>query len=313
MAEPGAWHSACLVTPGVVSRRYSFIIANRTSGAVHRVTLPVRPAAAIIAAILALPIGWALEARRSAQAEIDRLQLQNVRLEIETSSNRATATELMADIASLRVAIANLSGRSGLDPVMRRSVDRLPETLRVAAVGVNDSVEPSPRQTFGLLSDLLGTLDTRLQVVRRGVALREALAGATPNVWPADGWLSSAYGYRRDPFTGERDFHHAVDISTRRDQPVYAAAIGRVAAAGRSGNYGNLIEIDHGFGLNTRYGHLSKFAVTAGDTVQRGDLIGYAGATGRATGYHVHYEVWANDRTINPLRLLPETRPAAAN
>ena len=297
----------------MIPRRYAFIIADRTSGVVHRFTLRVRPAVAVVAAILALPIGWTVHARWTAQTEIDRLQLQNARLEIENSSYRATAAQLSGDIVSLQAAMANLSSRSDIDPLLRRSVDRLPETLRTAAVGAKNAVGSSPGQTFDLLSDLLGALDNRLAVVRHGVARREALAEATPNTWPADGWLSGAYGYRRDPFTGEREFHPAVDISTRRGQPVYAAATGRVASADASGAYGNLIEIDHGFGLNTRYGHLSRFAVAAGDTVQGGDVIGFAGATGRATGYHVHYEVWANGRTINPLRLLPETRPAAAN
>ena len=297
----------------MIPKRYAFIVADRTSGAVHRFTLPVRPAAAVMAALLAVPIGWTFHARWDAQAHIGSLQLQNARLEVENASYRATATELTSGIASLQAAITSLSSRTGLDPVVRRSVDRLPEPLRAAAVGAGDTMSAPPGQTFDLLGDLLGTLEHRLQVVRHGVALREALASATPTRWPADGWLSGSYGYRSDPFTGERNFHPAVDISTRRGQPVYATATGRIASADRSGDYGNLIEIDHGFGLNTRYGHLAEYAVVAGDTVQRGDVIGYAGATGRATGYHVHYEVWANGRTINPLRLLPETRPAAAN
>ena len=91
------------------------------------------------------------------------------------------------------------------------------------------------------------------------------------------------------------------------------AAPGRVASASRNGAYGNLVEIDHGFGLTTRYGHLSDFSVTPGDTVLRGEIIGSVGATGRATGAHVHYEVWAGDRTINPMRLLAESRPETAN
>ncbi len=299
--------------PGMMPRRYSLIVADRASGVIHRFTMPVRPAAALIAAVLALPIGWTLHARWSAQAEIGRLQLRNARLELENSSYRASTTELTGDIASLQLAIINLSSRIGPGPGTGRSLDRLPETLRVAAVGPGRAAGEAPLRAFGLLSDLLGTLDHRLRVVQRGVAQREALAEATPTMWPTDGWLSAAYGYRSDPFTGEREFHPAVDISTRRGQPVYATALGRVSAASRSGNYGNLIEIDHGFGLNTRYGHLAQFAVNPGDTVGRGDLIGYAGATGRATGYHVHYEIWANGRTINPLRLLPESRPVSAN
>ena len=106
-------------------------------------------------------------------------------------------------------------------------------------------------------------------------------------------------------------FHGRHQVARDQEEARLAA---RVLAASRRGNYGNLIEIDHGFGLNTRYGHLSEFAVRLGETVQRGDVIGYAGDTGRATGYNVHYEVRANGRTINPLRLLPGSlAPVSAN
>ncbi len=80
-----------------------------------------------------------------------------------------------------------------------------------------------------------------------------------------------------------------------------------------TGNYGNLVEVDHGFDLTTRYGHLAEFAVSVGDTVQRGDVIGYVGATGRATGYHVHYEVRTANRTIDPMRLIARSDTASAN
>ena len=168
-------------------------------------------------------------------------------------------------------------------------------------------------RTFDRLHGLLDSLGSQLDWVRRGVAYREALADATPIIWPAEGWISATYGYRQDPFTGERDFHPAVDISTHRGQPVYATATGRVHSAARNGAYGNLVEIDHGFDLTTRYGHLSEFAVEVGDTVLRGDVIGYVGATGRATGYHVHYEIWSAGRTVNPMQLLGQTRTASAN
>ena len=108
-------------------------------------------------------------------------------------------------------------------------------------------------------------------------------------------------------------FHHAIDISTAEGQPVYATASGLVLSAARNGHYGNLVEIDHGFGLRTRYGHLAGFSVGLGDTVQRGDIIGSVGATGRATGYHVHYEIWSDDRTVNPMRLLKRSRQISAN
>ncbi len=296
----------------MIRRRYAIIVADRATGAVRRFTLSLGLAVVVATAAVGIPLGWMLHTGLDAHAEILRLQSSNARLEIENSGYRATATELIGNIASLQALIDNLAARTPLDVVrVRAAVERLP--ARLAASLRPDAPVPIASQTFGHLRHLLDALGRELQAVRRGVALREALVEATPTLWPAAGWVSAAYGYRRDPFTGVREHHPALDISTRPGEPVHATATGLVAAAKRSGAYGNLVEIDHGFGLLTRYGHLSTFAVRPGDTVQRGDLIGYAGATGRATGNHVHYEVWVNGRTINPLRLIAPADALAAN
>jgi murein DD-endopeptidase MepM/ murein hydrolase activator NlpD len=109
---------------------------------------------------------------------------------------------------------------------------------------------------------------------------------------------------RADPFTGKRDFHPGLDISANTGTPIFATASGKVELAAPSGDYGNLVVVDHGYGLVTRYGHLSKFLVWQGSEVKRGDVVGYVGSTGRATGPHLHYEVLANGKLINPLQLL---------
>ena len=101
-----------------------------------------------------------------------------------------------------------------------------------------------------------------------------------------------------------RRFHEGIDIVADRGQPVFATAEGEVTKAGYSGDYGNLVVIKHSFGLETRYGHLTRAAVTPGQTVHRGDVVGFVGSTGRSTSPHLHYEVWLNSRLINPLRLL---------
>jgi murein DD-endopeptidase MepM/ murein hydrolase activator NlpD len=162
-----------------------------------------------------------------------------------------------------------------------------------------------------VLRDLLGGLESRLRNVRTQVERREALAAATPSIWPTQSfWLSGSFGTRNDPFSGERGFHSGLDLSTDKGQPVYATADGEVELASYSGDYGNLVVLEHGFGLSTRYGHLSAFAVKPGQTIRRGQVIGYVGATGRATGAHLHYEILANGKLLNPLQLLtqPSTR-----
>ena len=110
-----------------------------------------------------------------------------------------------------------------------------------------------------MLRELLGGLESRLLNVRKQVERREALAAATPSIWPAHGWVTGWFGGRSDPFTGEAGFHQGLDISLEKGQPVYATADGTVELAAYSGDYGNLIVLDHGFGLATRYGHLSGF------------------------------------------------------
>lgn len=296
--------------------RYSFLIADRTSGVVRRFTVAVRPTLAVGTAVLVSLVAMTLHAHWTTGAEIERLRMNKATLAVENASYRAVVEELAGQMSLLETAMSDLGERSELDPRSRRVIDRLPARFRASAFDA--SVLPgwqdpalTGTHTFGLLQDLLRNLERRLQVVRHSVARREALAAATPSIWPADGWLSAAYGYRSDPFTGVRTFHSAVDISTHKGQPVYATAGGRIQAASPNGAYGNLVVIEHGFRLKTLYGHLLDFAVKEGDTVTRGDVIGYVGATGRATGMHVHYEVLVNDRPMNPQRLLPPRQLSA--
>jgi murein DD-endopeptidase MepM/ murein hydrolase activator NlpD len=162
----------------------------------------------------------------------------------------------------------------------------------------------APDTSFGVLRDILGVIEQRLASVRNGVDKRQALASATPSIWPIAGWISSGFGSRRDPFSGDQDFHPGLDISGVQGQQIHAPADGIVSSAGYNGNYGNQITIDHGFGLTTRYGHLSRFAVVIGQQVRRGEVIGYVGSTGRSTSAHLHYEVLMNGQLTNPLQLL---------
>jgi murein DD-endopeptidase MepM/ murein hydrolase activator NlpD len=180
-------------------------------------------------------------------------------------------------------------------------------SLAIAEAVSSLSPLSSPEDTFGVLRDLLQGLENRLTSVRRNVEKREALAAATPSIWPAHGWLTGTFGGRPDPFTGEPDFHQGIDIATDKGDPVYATADGIVTSAAPAGEYGNLIVLTHAFGLSTRYGHLSRFNVRPEQHVARGDVIGFVGSTGRSTGAHLHYEILANGRKINPLQLLTQS------
>jgi len=132
-------------------------------------------------------------------------------------------------------------------------------------------------------------------------------ANSAPNLWPVQGQVTGSFGERIDPFNGEGAFHSGVDISSPVGTPIVAPADGNVVFSDSMGGYGRMIILDHGNGISTRYGHLSGFAVMAGQAVHRGDVIGFVGDSGRSTGPHLHYEVRINDTPVNPYKYLRMT------
>jgi murein DD-endopeptidase MepM/ murein hydrolase activator NlpD len=133
-----------------------------------------------------------------------------------------------------------------------------------------------------------------------GNAIPQGINGAPEDIHVPSGTVTSAFGWRRDPFTGAARFHNGVDIAMAYGRDIQAAAAGRVVFAGEQGSYGNAVVIEHPSGQQTRYAHLSAIGVQAGDEVGEGQVIGQAGATGRATGVHLHFEVVSNGRSRNP-------------
>lgn len=129
-------------------------------------------------------------------------------------------------------------------------------------------------------------------------------ASEEPNLWPVEGQITSSFAERVDPFLGEGAYHRGVDISTSYGRAVIAPADGVVEYADWMSRYGMLVILQHANGFSTRYGHLSGFAVMQGQRIHRGDIIGYVGMSGRATGPHLHYEVRINDNPVNPFSYL---------
>jgi murein DD-endopeptidase MepM/ murein hydrolase activator NlpD len=125
-----------------------------------------------------------------------------------------------------------------------------------------------------------------------------------PTLWPVAGRITGSFGERIDPFNGEGAFHRGVDISTGFGSRILAPADGVVIFAGEMNGYGRLVEVDHGHGIITRYGHMSAFAVADGQHLSRGQTIGYVGLSGRSTGPHLHYEVWVHNTPVNPYKFL---------
>ena len=304
--------------PSIWSRRFTVVFVDRTSGVGRRATIHLGWTLATVAFLFTVPVLVGLGIRWATVAEIDSLRSSVTTLGAENANFKGATGELATQIVSLQGVIEELAVRANLDPAAARAMQKLPAVIKDRAMG-GDETAPrrsamvaaalaAPEDTFGVLRDALGRLELGLRSVRTDVERREALAAATPSIWPTVGWVSSWFGHRQDPFTGDGGQHSALDISTDKGRPVIATADGVVESAEWNGNYGNLLVIDHGFGIKTRYGHLAGFAAKAGTRVRRGDLVGYVGATGRATGPHLHYEILANGQLINPFGYLGSLR-----
>jgi murein DD-endopeptidase MepM/ murein hydrolase activator NlpD len=295
------------------SGRFTVVVASQATGVVRRFTVALRPALGLVLLVFSVPVLIGLGARWSASSELAFLRRSNAELRVENQSFRAATGELTGQIGALQSVLADLSGRGELDATTRVAMTTLPALVRSQARGGTDREQTralldaamrSPDDTFGVLKGVLGSLERHLDIVRVDVERRAEVASATPSIWPSLGWLTSGFGIRPDPFNGRPSSHLGLDISGNRGDPVRVTANGTVDSAEWAGEYGNLVVVSHAFGLKTRYAHLSKISVRKGASVQRGDVLGYVGATGRATSPHLHYEVWANGRPVNPIRLL---------
>jgi len=174
---------------------------------------------------------------------------------------------------------------SMLDPLIVRA-----ESLRLQVMSLYHQAELQ-ESTFGQLTETVNKMNSRWS--------------KRPAIWPTNGRLTSHYGYRIHPFTGLRLHHEGLDIANSIWTPVYATADGLVKEVSSQTYFGNVVRITHNNGeFLTLYAHLQKAAVTAGQAVKRGDVVGYIGNSGRSTGPHLHYEVRRNDRVVDPMAFI---------
>lgn len=179
-------------------------------------------------------------------------------------------------------------------------------------IGGAETPEPTAADRLDTLLDLrydrlkesLLVEGKNLEVLCEKLDARRTYLESLPSLWPARGLVASGFGVRLSPFTDTKVFHRGLDIVATKESPARAAAGGRVVRSGFESLYGNLVVIDHGNGYRTVYAHLAEKAVAEGDTVQKGDVIGKVGETGRTTGPHLHYEVHVNGLPVNPIRFL---------
>jgi murein DD-endopeptidase MepM/ murein hydrolase activator NlpD len=171
----------------------------------------------------------------------------------------------------------------------------------------DDPASASLQQLYALRSSAMnGTASVGIGMGElRDTSIRDWMRlAAAPTLWPVMGRITSSFGERNDPFNGEGAFHRGVDISSDIGTRIIAPADGIIRFADFMNGYGRTVMIDHGNGISTLYGHLSGFAVTAGQLVRRGDAVGYVGQSGRSTGPHLHYEVRIFNTPVNPSKYL---------
>jgi murein DD-endopeptidase MepM/ murein hydrolase activator NlpD len=164
---------------------------------------------------------------------------------------------------------------------------------------------PAKETDLGDIEQATVALESELRQIKEVFDKSQLKLSSTPRGWPVRGYITDGFGWRRNPFGGrDTEMHSGLDISTNPGTAIEATADGIVIFAAFTGGYGNIVVIDHGYGITTRYGHMNSIEATVGQHVSRGSVIGTVGSTGRSTAPHCHYEVRLHDRPVNPLNYL---------
>ena len=228
--------------------------------------------------------------------QVERLRRQNEELRQANAAFEQSVTDLQGKLGDYESRTRKLAIVAGLD------------SFEGGEAGIGG--EAAEAADLDLLDYRANRLSGRLDRVEAKLEERLRWISSVPSVAPVRGILTSGFGGRRDPVNGRRSFHPAVDIAAPPGREVRAPADGLVTRAGRIGGLGNAVYLSHGFGIGTRFGHMARLTVKPGDRVEQGDVLGYVGSTGRATGYHLHYEVHVDGEAIDPLAYILDA-PAA--
>lgn len=304
--------------PSMLSTRYRIAVTNRRTEEEFRFSVSIGQVLGAVAVAAVLPALLVLGARYKAEWEQRTIRAELANLREENALMRDATTSLTSQITALQSVLDDVSQLTPT-PVEAKAMARLPHDVRRHALGGLSPeaartalAGPAPgTEAVNVLNQMLSAFQSRLETARPQLAQRAALARATPSIWPALGPLTSSYGSRRDPFTLAASMHPGLDVGVDHGDPVHATADGVVIDSRYHHEYGNLVTVWHGFGIETRYAHLSRRLVPTGTSVTRGQMIGEAGSTGRSTGSHVHYEVWIHGRPVNPLQYLVGRQPTS--
>ena len=291
---------------------YTFIVVPNASSRLHKLKLPVQVlyvlgAIGVLSFFVAVGLGFNYAKMAFKAADYDKLQAENTDLKVLKTNLEVVTRKLGEKLTNLEntsekiqtlIENDNLAKRGKLNgPAVGGSKVDYPLTDLLHSSSIKDGIE--------LLKGRTTELEGHFSVLEQVAVLRATKRQFTPDIWPVRGAITSHYGNRADPFSGDAELHLGLDISAIYNAQIHAPADGVVIYAQRKAAYGNLVVIDHGNGLTTRFGHLNRFVVKVNQRVKKGEVIGLVGTTGRTTAPHLHYEVRMNDRPLNPKTYLP--------
>ncbi len=294
-------------------RFYLLLVARDAEGQLRKIPIPIHYlyvfiAGALIGMFSITGMAGSYTRMLMKVARFNELRTEKEQLKKSYSALEQVSKEKDIQVASLGSIAGEVTALYGLKTDSKLT----PSASEVR----NDQVKVSLDQLYALRSSAISGVATAGigNGMERSASLSDWVRASTaPTLWPVEGHVTSSFGERIDPFNGEGAFHSGVDISIAYGTPIVAPADGTVEFADFMSGYGRMVKVNHGNGLTTRYGHMSAFAVVAGQKVRRGQVIGYVGASGRVTSPHLHYEVRIHETPVNPYKYLRTTVAHAAH
>ncbi len=297
-------------------RYYIIFVAREEDGALRKVPVPLHyayvfVAAAVVGLFTMTGMAGSYSRMMLKTAHFNQVRSEKEALRHDYRHMEQVAKEKDVQVASLGSLASQVTALYGLrqGQVAKATAESVAAPVLMDAASGSSQYLHSLDQLSALRSSALsGHMRRALEpAFGMGDAAAWGSSEDVPSLWPVEGPITSSFGERQDPFNGEGAFHKGIDISAELGQAVRAPADGTVLMAGAASGYGREVLLDHGRGIHTVYGHLSGFAVTEGQDVRRGDIIGYVGSEGRSTGPHLHYEIRIHDTAVNPHKYMRQT------
>lgn len=289
-------------------RFYTFLIFPGAHGKLRKIQLPFYVVHLVLAFSVVGIMTVAALANSYARMLLKVSNYNNLRTEREALKSQYRTLENVvsqtnAKLDSLQSLAAEVALTYGFGEARR---PRFPQAVLALATQSNSTLESSYHASLYTFNFMKTTaLNSPGEPMAQGLFPDPRFDRSTiPSLWPVRGQITAAFGQRMDPLSGEGAFHAGLDISAPSGTRVESAADGIVFHAGPDADYGNAILVDHGYGITTKYAHLSKVYVVVGQQIKRGQIIGAVGMTGKTTGPHLHYEVHVNETPVNPSRYL---------